>query len=176
MVGDWEVQSEQEKPAWGDERLRDARVGQRNQAIMRAKILVIGFALLVLFLYVRAVRAKGTPDSGKLGRVRGRLWPVLVNELKKYVVFMFGDCISSSPPVHSSTHSCDIPVGGSGAARSLEICWASGSGGGVGIGGSGRGSVPSGSGVAAGLAGFAGAMVGSGSGVICGRGGGVGRS
>jgi murein L,D-transpeptidase YafK len=83
MVGDWEVQSEQEKPAWGDERLRDARVGHRNPAIMRAKILVIGFALLVLFLYVRAVRAKGTPDSGKLGRVRDRLWPVLVNELKK---------------------------------------------------------------------------------------------
>ena len=51
--------------------------------MMRGKLLVFGFLLLVLFLYVRMARARGTPQNERIGKIRERLWPVLVNELKK---------------------------------------------------------------------------------------------
>ena len=50
---------------------------------MRAKIFIIGFLLLVLFLYVRMARARGTPQNDRITSVRARLWPTVVHELKK---------------------------------------------------------------------------------------------
>jgi hypothetical protein len=45
----------------------------------RGKLLFFGFLLLVLFLYVRMARARGTPQNERIGKIRERLWPVLVN-------------------------------------------------------------------------------------------------
>ncbi len=51
--------------------------------MLRGKFLILGLILLVLFLYVRMARARGTPQNERIGKIRERLWPVLVNELKK---------------------------------------------------------------------------------------------
>jgi murein L,D-transpeptidase YafK len=49
----------------------------------RFKILLIGLLILCFFLYLRVARARGTPQTDRVSQVKERLWPTLVNELKK---------------------------------------------------------------------------------------------
>lgn len=50
---------------------------------MRAKILIAGFIILCLFLYVRVARARGAPQTDRLDAVKRRLGPILLHEVKK---------------------------------------------------------------------------------------------
>lgn len=52
-------------------------------AVTRARILILGFLLLCLFLYLRVLRARGTPQTSRVAQVKERMWPTIVNELKK---------------------------------------------------------------------------------------------
>ena len=44
---------------------------------------LIGLLILSFFLYLRVARARGTPQTGRVAQVKERLWPTLVNEVKK---------------------------------------------------------------------------------------------
>jgi len=49
----------------------------------RFKIILFGLLILCFFLYLRVARARGTPQTDRVSQVKERLWPTLVNELKK---------------------------------------------------------------------------------------------
>jgi len=49
----------------------------------RVGIIIIGLLILCLFLYLRVLRARGAPQSDRVTQVKERLWPTIVNEVKK---------------------------------------------------------------------------------------------
>lgn len=49
----------------------------------RARFLILGFIVLCLFLYLRVLRARGAPQTSRVGTVKDRLWPTVANELKR---------------------------------------------------------------------------------------------
>jgi murein L,D-transpeptidase YafK len=49
----------------------------------KIKLLLVGFLILCFFLYLRVARARGAPQTDRVSMVKERLWPTLVNELKK---------------------------------------------------------------------------------------------
>ena len=46
-------------------------------------IVLIGLLILSIILYFRVARARGTPQTSLVAQVKQRLWPTLVNEVKK---------------------------------------------------------------------------------------------
>lgn len=52
-------------------------------AVTRARLLLFGFLLLCLFLYLRMLRTRGAPQTTRVAAVKARLWPTVANELKK---------------------------------------------------------------------------------------------
>jgi murein L,D-transpeptidase YafK len=52
-------------------------------ALGRIGIVLVGLLILCIFLYLRVLRARGAPQSDRITQVRERLWPTVVNELKK---------------------------------------------------------------------------------------------
>ena len=49
----------------------------------RVGIIIIGLLILCLFLYLRVLRARGAPQTDRVTQVKERLWPTIVNEVKK---------------------------------------------------------------------------------------------
>jgi murein L,D-transpeptidase YafK len=49
----------------------------------RAGYIILGLLILCLFLYLRVLRARGTPQTDRVSQVKERLWPTIVNEVKK---------------------------------------------------------------------------------------------
>jgi murein L,D-transpeptidase YafK len=57
--------------------------GGSVSGVSRAKYIVLGLLVLSFFLYLRMLRAKGTPQTDRVAQVKSRLWPVLQNEIRK---------------------------------------------------------------------------------------------
>lgn len=49
----------------------------------RIGYVIIGLLIIGLFLYLRVARARGTPQTDRVTQVKERLWPTVLNELKK---------------------------------------------------------------------------------------------
>lgn len=49
----------------------------------RIGYILIGLCILSIFLYLRVARARGAPQTTRVAQVRERLWPTIVNEVKK---------------------------------------------------------------------------------------------
>jgi murein L,D-transpeptidase YafK len=51
--------------------------------LTRVGYIIIGLLILCLFLYLRVLRARGAPQTDRVSQVKDRLWPTIVNEVKK---------------------------------------------------------------------------------------------